>query len=65
MYVCICKGVTESDVRKLGQHGIVCPQAIASSLGLTDRKNCCGRCLKKLDEFVALATGEQHAVGCR
>lgn len=59
MYVCICKGIRESDVHELGRSGITCPKAIASSLGIDDKDNCCGRCLKKVCNFVKIAA-EAH-----
>ena len=57
MYICICKGIKESDVRELGQ-AITCPKKLANSLGLDDKKNCCGRCIKNISKFVALAVEE-------
>jgi len=58
MYICICKGIRESDVQELGRAGITCPKNLASSLELNDKKNCCGRCIKNIDKFVALAEEE-------
>jgi bacterioferritin-associated ferredoxin len=58
MYICICKGIKESDVRKLGQAGITCPEKLADSLGLNDKQNCCGRCIKNIAKFVDLAEEE-------
>ena len=58
MYICICKGIRESDVQELGRAGIICPKKIASSLELNDKKNCCGRCIKDIDKFAALAKKE-------
>lgn len=58
MYICICKGIKESDVRELGQASVTCPKQLADSLGLNDRKNCCGRCVKNISKFVALAEEE-------
>jgi bacterioferritin-associated ferredoxin len=58
MYVCICKGIKESDVRELGQAAITCPKKLADSLGLNDKKHCCGRCVKNISKFVALAVEE-------
>lgn len=58
MYICICKGIKESDVRELGQAGTTCPRQLADSLGLNDKKNCCGRCIKNISKFVSLAEEE-------
>ena len=59
MYVCICKGITESDVQELGQQGITSPKALASSLGIDDKDNCCGRCINKIQSFVTIAKKAQ------
>ncbi|TFG60419.1 MAG: hypothetical protein E4H32_08670 [Nitrospirales bacterium] len=58
MYICICKGIRESDVQELGKAGVTCPQKLASALELNDKKNCCGRCIKNISKFVALAEEE-------
>ena len=55
MYVCICKGIRECDLRELGQAGITCPKTIARTLGIDDKENCCGRCIKKVGQFVKIA----------
>ncbi len=59
MFVCICKGIRECDVRELGRCGITSPKAIASSLGIDDKDNCCGRCLNNVSDFVKIAV-EAH-----
>jgi bacterioferritin-associated ferredoxin len=58
MYICICKGIRESDVQALGRAGITCPKKLASTLELNDKKNCCGRCIKDICKFSALAEEE-------
>ncbi len=58
MYICICKGIRESDVQELGKAGITCPKRLASTLELNDKKSCCGRCIKNISKFVALAEEE-------
>ena len=58
MFVCVCKGIRESDVRQLGRAGITCPKTLASSLGIDEKDNCCGRCLKNVSELVNIAAGE-------
>jgi bacterioferritin-associated ferredoxin len=55
MYVCLCKGLTESDVHGAGRAGIVAPEALLAYLRLDD-DSCCGRCARELDRFVELAT---------
>jgi bacterioferritin-associated ferredoxin len=58
MYICICKGIRESDVHELGKAGVTCPKKLAATLGLNDKKNCCGRCIKNISKFAALAEEE-------
>lgn len=62
MYICVCKGITESQVRELGQTGLTCLRALSTSLELDDEDNCCGRCLDNIQEFVAIATDEAQTV---
>ena len=59
MYACICRGVTELEVRGLGQAGIITPEALIASLGLDD--NCCGRCLREIDSLVLMASSGEVA----
>lgn len=62
MYLCLCKGITESDVRDAGRAGIVMPCQIKAKFGLREA-GCCGRCSKNIQEFVQLATSE-HCLPC-
>ena len=62
MYLCLCKGITESDVRDAGRSGIVMPCQIKAKFGLREA-GCCGRCSKNIQEFVQLATTE-HRLRC-
>lgn len=61
MYVCLCKGITEADVRELGRAGIVEPEALAGALGI-DQKGCCGRCVRDIEELVSLAASETNLI---
>ena len=54
MYVCLCKGISESQVRELGQAGICSADALASVLGL-EEEEVCGRCLQDIEALVAIA----------
>jgi len=55
MYVCLCKGLTESDIQRVGQAGIVEAEKLVEALGLTDDE-CCGRCARNIQELTDLAT---------
>jgi bacterioferritin-associated ferredoxin len=55
MYVCLCKGLTESDVREAGLSGCLSARQIIAEFGLKDR-GCCGRCAKNISELVSLAS---------
>ena len=54
MYMCLCKGITESDVREAGRAGCVIPSQLKCKFGLKE-SGCCGRCAKHIHEFVDLA----------
>jgi bacterioferritin-associated ferredoxin len=54
VFVCVCKGITETAVQRLGESGCVTPERIMESLGLRD-DDCCGRCADDIDEFAAIA----------
>jgi bacterioferritin-associated ferredoxin len=57
VYICLCKGITESQVRQLGLAGICSPDALARTLGL-EEEGVCGRCLRNIEALTALATSE-------
>ena len=54
MYLCLCRTVRESDVEVLGRNGVTSPKELVKALGL-DQKECCGRCLRMIQAFVATA----------
>ena len=54
MYLCLCNGITESDVREAGRTGCVMPCQLKSKFGLK-HTGCCGRCAKNIDTFVEIA----------
>ena len=54
MYLCLCKGISDSDIREAGQAGIVMPCQLKAKFGLKD-PGCCGRCSKKIHEFSQIA----------
>lgn len=55
MYVCLCKGLTESDVQRIAQSGTVDPDSLTATLGLED-EDCCGRCVRNICQLVAIAS---------
>jgi bacterioferritin-associated ferredoxin len=55
MYVCLCKGITEADLRCATAAGEAPPQALIKLLGLDD-DDCCGRCVEKITELTAFAS---------
>lgn len=54
MYICLCKAIPDSSVKSLGACGITTEDDLIEALAL-DCEECCGSCLKHVDEFVALA----------
>jgi len=69
MYVCLCRGLTESDIQQVGQAGIVEAERLVEVLGLNDDE-CCGRCARDIQELVDLATCKlalqcPHPAHCR
>jgi bacterioferritin-associated ferredoxin len=60
MYLCLCKGITDSDVREAGQGGLVMPCQLKAKFGLKEA-GCCGRCSKNIHEFVQIAMTAHQA----
>jgi len=60
LYLCLCKGVTEAQVLRLARAGNTSAEALARALGLRD-KRLCGRCIRDIAEFVALAASDRAA----
>lgn len=54
MYVCLCKGITESEVREAGRAGLVMACQLKAKFGLKEA-GCCGRCAKSIHELVEIA----------
>jgi len=57
VYVCLCKGLTESDVKRQARCGSFTVEALLMDLGLQD-DDCCGRCANDAEEFEAIAETE-------
>jgi bacterioferritin-associated ferredoxin len=55
MYACICRAITEAEVRRAGRAGVTSREDLIILFGLRD-PSCCGRCVRQADRFVALAT---------
>ena len=59
MYICLCKDLKESDVERVAMQGTVTPEGMIAALGWDDG-SCCGRCVRRIDHFVALARRAQR-----
>ena len=55
MYVCLCKGITESDLRRVDPSGEATPDTLITVLGLDD-EDCCGRCAKNIEGMSTLVS---------
>jgi bacterioferritin-associated ferredoxin len=61
MYVCLCKGLTETDVQLIAQDSSLVqgnglsPDRFISALRLDDDE-CCGRCARNIQELIAIAS---------
>lgn len=68
MFICLCKGITESDLQRFAESAQpVTPAALEEAFGLADEE-CCGRCAENLSELVWMATGASmcaRAGSCR
>jgi bacterioferritin-associated ferredoxin len=62
VYICLCKGISESQVRELGLAGICSADALVATLGL-EEEGVCGRCRRNIEALVALATREATVRG--
>jgi bacterioferritin-associated ferredoxin len=54
LYLCLCNGITEADVREAGRAGLVMPCQLKSKFRLR-QDGCCGRCAKNIQDFVEIA----------
>jgi len=61
MYVCLCKGITDSKVHELANGGSVCHDELASKLGINE-DGCCGRCVQDIQSFVARASSYKNTL---
>jgi bacterioferritin-associated ferredoxin len=56
MYVCLCKGLTETDVQRVVRDGQIGPERAISALRLDD-DDCCGRCARNIHELINVTCG--------
>jgi bacterioferritin-associated ferredoxin len=66
MYVCVCKGVTDGQIREAVREGACTLRALGARLGVA---TCCGRCApytrSVLNETIAAAANETcNRVAC-
>jgi bacterioferritin-associated ferredoxin len=54
MYLCLCKGISDADVRQAARAGHVTAEALIAVLGLRDEE-CCGNCVENIEDFLAVA----------
>jgi bacterioferritin-associated ferredoxin len=54
MYVCLCHGIKEAEVRDAGSRGVVTEEELADMFDWYNPETC-GRCLKSMPEITALA----------
>jgi bacterioferritin-associated ferredoxin len=55
MYACICRGLTEGEVRRAGSMGVLDPADLIQHFALDDRDVCCGHCIDRIGDFVEIA----------
>jgi len=54
MYACVCRAITEAEVRRAGHAGVTSPEDLITLFGLDDA-SCCGRCARQPERIAALA----------
>jgi bacterioferritin-associated ferredoxin len=53
MYICLCKGLTESKVKQVANCGHTTAETLIEAIGWRDAK-CCGRCARSIDNIIEL-----------
>jgi bacterioferritin-associated ferredoxin len=61
VYLCLCKGLTEADVKRQARCGSRGVEALIADLGLED-DDCCGRCAMDACEFESIAAIEWESL---
>ncbi|EDY86148.1 BFD-like (2Fe-2S) binding domain family [gamma proteobacterium HTCC5015] len=60
MYVCVCKGVTDHQIREAVEDGADSLRAVRLRLGVSSQCGCCASCAKSvIDECKSQATPSQ------
>jgi bacterioferritin-associated ferredoxin len=55
MYICLCKGLTESDVQRACESGIESGDCLIKQMGWDD-EDCCGRCANKVEDLISIGS---------
>lgn len=58
MYVCLCKGITEGDIRNAAQAGTTTAEGLIKPFRWDDGKGC-GRCALSIEGILALVPEER------
>ncbi len=58
MFICICKGIKESEFSTLASRHGACPEAMKQAMGLDD--SCCGRCEGDMETMIQ-RIGDGHS----
>jgi bacterioferritin-associated ferredoxin len=56
MYICLCKGIGETEFCNILARHRACPQAVKCAMGLDE--SCCGRCAATVEDLI------RHASSC-
>jgi bacterioferritin-associated ferredoxin len=61
MYICVCNGITDGDIRSCVQQGACCMADLQRELGVATQ---CGRCESHAREFLGEAETEALPATC-
>jgi bacterioferritin-associated ferredoxin len=60
MYICICKAVTDGQIRSAVQEGVTSISGLRESLGCTGQCGKCGKHVKQIRDEVLRETGSEN-----
>lgn len=60
MYICICKAVTDGQIRSAVQEGVTSISGLRESLGCTGQCGKCGKHVKEIRDEVLRKTGSEN-----